>query len=647
MVLEVPDLSLLEGNVLDNYTVSVERIEFQPEADFNSALEIMTVSPWQALYATPFNVKAGETGTIRPDELYSVSGLSRDKPLYLAPHVNVLMKYSMSFYVKFVPNSGVAPLETTALSLAAVTDYIHANNYDGYVHQFDMDSDWLQPSSHAIAGVINCTMDAYVKFIPTADVTATTMIHASTGATYEFTRFPSTHVAASCIRGRAIFVTLPSDLLMKWSLIPVTVAPPTVSPPTPAPPDVSRVHMMRYVRATIETWRYVIHKVHSTQVGWVLGCWMSCLHCTAFNEYESVSCEDMSASYSCVVSSCTLAPESAPLWECGTTALFLFSMFFRLHPHTTRHSDKEPIFLTVPDLSLLEGNLLDNYAVSVDRVEFQPDGDFNSTMQIFQSISEYDALYAAPYNLKAGETGTIRPDELYSQTVLSRDKPLSLTSSTNVRVSYSMSLYVKFVPNSGVAPLETTALSQEAVSDYIHANNYDGYVHQFDMGPVWFHPDITHAVAGLINCTMDADFSFGTGSSFEDPTRVHDSAGTAYEMSGKSIPSTSARCIRGSVIFFTCSVYSECDLSWHPIPTDAPATPAPPTAAPTPAPPTGPPTPAPPTAPPTIAPTAVPTQVPEDGSRVHMMRSVQSSVYMYVIHMVHSKHRWAGCWGVG
>ena len=383
-----------------------------------------------------------------------------------------------------------------------------------------------------------------------------------------------------------------------------------------------------------------------TQVGWVLGCWMSCLHGTAFNEYESVSCEDMSASYSCVVSSCALAPESAPLWECGTTALFLFSMFFRPHPHTT-HRGNEAISLTVPDLSLLEGNVLDNYAVSLDKVEFQPEGDFNSTMQISVSASQQDdVLYSTPFNLKAGETGTIRPDELYSQTVLSRDRPLSLRPDANVLSYYSMSFYVKFVPNSGVAPLETTALSQEAVTDYIHANNYDGYVHQLDMGTDTDYGSLStftdgdldsHAAAGLINCTMDADISFRIqGSPSSSTNRVHDSAGTVYEVGVRQAFLTPTRCVRGSVIFVTCP--DDADMLWHPIPTVSPPTPAPPT---------GPPTPAPPTAPPTIAPTAVPTQVPEDGSRVHMMRSVQNSVYMYVIHMVHSKHRWAGCWGVG
>ena len=343
---------------------------------------------------------------------------------------------------------------------------------------------------------------------------------------------------------------------------------------------------------------------------------MSCLHCTAFNEYESVSCEDMSASYSCVVSSCTLAPESASLWECGTSALLSFPLFCQPHPHTT-HS-YGAIYIEVPDLSLLEGNLLDNYTVSVERIELQPEADFNSTVQIL--VSKYNlsaVLYEEPFNLKAGETGTIRLDELYSVAGLSRDYPVAVVydSDEAVSVSYSMSLYVKFVPNSGVAPLETTALSLAAVTDYLDAKVQNfAHVYHLDLTDLDFRPYSDQVwLAVVINCTMDADVTFNP---IAKDVLLHDSTGVAYDY--RVAHTLSARCIRGSVILFYLVYATPVTWSLIPVtvapPTVSPPTPAPPTAVPTPAPPTALPTAIPtsgPTdAPPTAVPTAVPTHAP-------------------------------------
>ena len=293
-------------------------------------------------------------------------------------------------------------------------------------------------------------------------------------------------------------------------------------------------------------------------------------------------------------------------------------MFFQPHPHTTHSYDV--IYVEVPDLSLLEGNLLDNYTVSVERIELQPEADFNSTVQIL--VSKYNlsaVLYEEPFNLKAGETGTIRLDELYSVAGLSRDYPVAVVyhSDESVLVSYSMSLYVKFVPNSGVAPLETTALSLAAVSDYLDAEVQNfAHVYHLDLTDLDFQPDSDQVhVAGVINCTMDADVTFNP---IAKQVLLHDSTGAAYDY---RVPHTlSARCIHGSVILLWLVYATPITWSLIPVtvapPTVSPPTPAPPTAiptaAPTVAPPTAVPTAAPTSEPPTATPTVIPTAAPTD-----------------------------------
>ena len=293
-------------------------------------------------------------------------------------------------------------------------------------------------------------------------------------------------------------------------------------------------------------------------------------------------------------------------------------------PHTTPPHRSGGLSAGVGSaISLLEGDVMDNYVVSIAslRIGTQADPLLSATLSITQGCgSNATTLFSKDVNMTKWKSMTVEVTGVpFDHAAWERGDDLCVKldwESSYKRLDFfSMFVGVTFVPNNGVPELLTPALSPDAVTQHIAAGSYDGVNTTWGMNGELSSSEETYA--GVITCTENATLTFSLKKNEPGFVTIHDHTGTetAFSFSGlfynvnvyRDVP-----CVRGKQIFVESEQASH--FSWGIQPTPVPPTAAPPTAvptvAPTAAPPTAVPTVAPTAAPPTAVPTVAPTAAP-------------------------------------
>ena len=260
-------ISLLEGDVMDNYVVSIASLKLQTDV-FTATLSITQGCGSNA--TTLFSKDVNRETSV----VVEVTGVPFDRAAWergddlcvkLTGDAQLVNFFSMFVGLTFVPKNGVPELLTPALSPDAVTQHIAAGSYDGVDTTWGMSGE-LSSSAQISAGIITCTESGKVTFSLKSYKPGFLTIHDHTGAETAFSFSASNNNAyvswdVPCVKGKQIFVvseqashfswafdatptavptamsTLPPPTQTPVTSMParVTSAPQTVAPPTPTP----------------------------------------------------------------------------------------------------------------------------------------------------------------------------------------------------------------------------------------------------------------------------------------------------------------------------------------------------------------------------------------------------------------------------
>ena len=223
-------ISLLEGDVMDNYVVSIARLRIgTKESVFGAALSITQGCESNAttLFSKDVIIGAWQWMTVETTgALFDRAEWARgdDLCVKLTGDSKFLEFFSMSVVLTFVPNKGIPELLTPALSPDAVTQNIAAGSYDG------VDTTWgiggeLSSSAETYAGVITCTAHGNLRFYLKSGEPGFVTIHDHTGAETAFSISASLAngdrfwMDVPCVKGKQIFVVSEQASHFSWAFV--------------------------------------------------------------------------------------------------------------------------------------------------------------------------------------------------------------------------------------------------------------------------------------------------------------------------------------------------------------------------------------------------------------------------------------------
>ena len=259
-------ISLLEGDVMDNYVVSIARLTiYTGTGDGNVTLSITQGCESNAttLFSKDVNMPSWEWMTVETTGvLFDRAAWARGDDLCVkltGTYRNLW--FTMSVGLTFVPNKGVPELLTPALSPDAVTQNIAAGSYDGVDTTWGMSGE-LSSSAETYAGVITCTAHGTLRFYLKSGEPGFVTIHDHAGAVTAFAHSTvytdPDGMEVHCEKGKQIFVVSEQASHFSWTTlggiptaVPQTDVPTTVAPPpTAVPASVVRpVHEMHRIQA--------------------------------------------------------------------------------------------------------------------------------------------------------------------------------------------------------------------------------------------------------------------------------------------------------------------------------------------------------------------------------------------------------------
>ena len=222
-------ISLLEGDVMDNYVVSIARLRIETKENvFGAALSITQGCESNAttLFSKDVNIGAGSWGTVETTGvLFDRAEWARGDDLcvklaaWRPPFVDF---FSMFVVLTFVPNKCVPELLTPALSPDAVAQNIAAGSYDGVDTTWGMSGE-LSSSAETYAGVITCTAHGNLTFYLKSGEPGFVTIHDHTGAETAFSFSASNTIGdrfwmdVPCVKGKQIFVVSEQASHFSWN----------------------------------------------------------------------------------------------------------------------------------------------------------------------------------------------------------------------------------------------------------------------------------------------------------------------------------------------------------------------------------------------------------------------------------------------
>ena len=239
-------ISLLEGDVMDNYVVSIASLRIHSQEDPFVATLLITQgcgSNAPTVFSKDVSMRAWEWMTVEVAGVpFNRAAWERgdDLCVKLTGTYTVLDFFSMFVGLTFVPNKGVPELLTPALSPDAVAQHIAAGSYDG------VNTTWgirgaLSSSAQTYAGVITCTEYGKLGFSLKAGKPGFVTIHDHTGAETAFSFSEDYHgnlvwMDVPCVKGKQIFVVSEQASHFSWGFFDITpTAVPSTAVPTNAP----------------------------------------------------------------------------------------------------------------------------------------------------------------------------------------------------------------------------------------------------------------------------------------------------------------------------------------------------------------------------------------------------------------------------
>ena len=218
-------ISLLEGDVMDNYVVSITSLTIWAKEDADVTLSITQGcgSNTPTLFSKDVNMGAWRLMTVE------VTGVPFDRAAWergddlcvkLTGTSALLEFFSMSVGLTFVPKNGVPELLTPALSPDAVTQHIAAGSYDGVNTTWGMNGE-LSSSAQTYAGVITCTEYGKLRFSLKDNEPGFVTIHDHTGTqAFSFSASNNNGVVwmdVPCVKGKQIFVVSEQASYFSWN----------------------------------------------------------------------------------------------------------------------------------------------------------------------------------------------------------------------------------------------------------------------------------------------------------------------------------------------------------------------------------------------------------------------------------------------
>ena len=243
-------ISLLEGDVMDNYVMTITTLTVQNFAQTTGFVGTMSItrgcgSNATTLFSKDVNSELQLAGWVNEETLVPWS--RGDEVCVKLGGVRTYLTAPIIYLeVTFVPKQGVPELLTPALSPAAVTQQIAAGNYGGVNTTWGMNGE-LSSSAQTYAGVITCTDYGWLSFSFKNNEPAFVTVYDFTGSptSCAFSASANNSLVASlppvfCAKGKEIFVVSEQASHFSWSFdastpTAVPTAVPTVAPPTAVP----------------------------------------------------------------------------------------------------------------------------------------------------------------------------------------------------------------------------------------------------------------------------------------------------------------------------------------------------------------------------------------------------------------------------